>query len=331
MGKEAMIQRIKTKIDQLDDFEREKFSHYHQPFLLQQLNENQLRGLLRRLQVAISDSRARRRALNHLRSMIDQLDDVEKEEFDQYLQKNLKGIKLPLDNLNEHQLKIVEFKVDTLLKKGKDRRFKNLRIRRIRDQIVQINENNSRFRLKYLAYIDSRTPEEIAERDLNNIEDRVTEILSRQNPDNHDEANGRNGRLVQCLSNLIGQLDGIGYDTFMEFARNITTNSPGSSGSSSANVRNENQKTELALDQLDGRTLRRLISRAESLPRSRIRPRQPSNDEDSSSPKKKGRFELTLNVLLRLGFDKAKCLKAINEFGEDKIHDIINYLLDKKE
>ena len=268
--------------------------------------------------------------------MIDQLDDKEKEEFDQYLQKNLKGIRLPLERLNEDQLNILEFKVDTLLRKSKERRSKNLRLRRISNQIEQISDIN--MRRKYLAYSDGRIADELSESALNKLEDRITAILSRQNPEYNDEANGRNGNnpqsdLVQRLSNLIGQLDGIGYDTFMEFARSIATNSPGSSGSSSGanGGRNGNHKTELALDQLDARTLRLLISRAESLPRSRIRHREPSSDEDESSPKKKGRFELTLKVLLRLGFDKAKCMKAINEFGEDKIHDIINYLLDKKD
>ena len=90
MTKEAMIRKIKTKIDQLDDHEREKFSHYHQ--ILQQLNENPLRGLLDRLQVVLSESRVRRRVLKRLRPMIDQLDDKEKEEFVSTFKRTLKAL-----------------------------------------------------------------------------------------------------------------------------------------------------------------------------------------------------------------------------------------------
>ena len=90
MTKEATIRKIKTKIDQLDDHEREKFSHYHQ--ILQQLNENPLRGLLDRLQVVLSESRVRRRVLKRLRPMIDQLDDKEKEEFVSTFKRTLKAL-----------------------------------------------------------------------------------------------------------------------------------------------------------------------------------------------------------------------------------------------
>ena len=87
--------------------------------------------------------------------------------------------------MNEDQLNILEFKVDTLLRKSKDRRSKNLRLRRISNQIEQISDIN--MRRKYLAYSDGRIADELSESALNKLEDRITAILSRQNPESNDE------------------------------------------------------------------------------------------------------------------------------------------------
>merc|ERR1712014_558735 len=129
--------------------------------------------------------------------------------------------------------------------------------------------------------------------------------------------------LIAELSNIIGQLDGIAYNDFIDYAQTMTmNNAPGSSSSGSSAFSN---KTDLALDQLDLETVKMLILKAKQLPKAS----QPPQDEDSPIPRKKAKVSnTTLDTLLKLGFDQSKSLKAMNRLGAENLDEIINYLLD---
>ena len=131
---------------------------------------------------------------------------------------------------------------------------------------------------------------------------------------------------IEELSRLIGTLDGIAYNDFVDYARRITlNNAPGSSSGSRTN----SNKTELAIDQFDIETLKLLISKAKELPKAS--PQRPEG-EDSPIPRKKARVpDTTLEKLLNLGFQKAECLKAIRKYGEENVEEITNNLLDDQD
>ena len=131
---------------------------------------------------------------------------------------------------------------------------------------------------------------------------------------------------IEELSRLIGTLDGIAYNDFVDYARRITlNNAPGSSSGSRTN----SNKTELAIDQFDIETLKLMISKAKELPKASP---QPPQGEDSPIPRKKARVpDTTLEKLLNLGFQKAECLKAIRKYGEENVEEITNNLLDDQD
>ena len=101
------------------------------------------------------------------------------------------------------------------------------------------------------------------------------------------------------LSNLIGQLDGIAYNDFIDYAQTITTNN--TSGSSSSDSSAYSNKFDLALDQLDMDTVKMLILKAKELPKAI----QPLEDEDSPIPRKKAKVSNThLETLLKVSNEK---------------------------
>ena len=101
------------------------------------------------------------------------------------------------------------------------------------------------------------------------------------------------------LSNLIGQLDGIAYNDFIDYAQTITMNN--TSGSSSSDSSAYSNKFDLALDQLDMDTVKMLILKAKELPKAI----QPLQDEDSPIPRKKAKVSNThLETLLSVSNEK---------------------------
>ena len=101
------------------------------------------------------------------------------------------------------------------------------------------------------------------------------------------------------LSNLIGQLDGIAYNDFIDYAQTITMNN--TSGSSSSDSSAYSNKFDLALDQLDMDTVKMLILKAKELPKAI----QPLQDEDSPIPRKKAEVSNThLETLLKVSNEK---------------------------
>ena len=119
-----------------------------------------------------------------------------------------------------------------------------------------------------------------------------------QPPPTEPESNNLTENISE-LSNLIGQLDGIAYNDFIDYAQTITTNN--TSGSSSSDSSAYSNKFDLALDQLDMDTVKMLISKAKELPKAI----QPPQDEDSPIPRKKAKVSNThLETLLKVSNEK---------------------------
>ena len=127
--------------------------------------------------------------------------------------------------------------------------------------------------------------------------DESRELVLQTESEPNDDHNVR----VAELSNLIGQLDGIAYYDFIDYAQTITMNNAPGPGSSSSDSSAYSNKFDLALDQLDMDTVKMLISKAKELPKAI----QPPQDEDSPIPRKKAKVSNThLETLLKVSNEK---------------------------
>ena len=290
--KAELIRVIKVQIGELESQNREKYEQYClQPTLLEQMDFYQVRKLMWEInakyqlqivehQERLNELEARRKLqamVEKIRSKIAKLLPEEKNEFNDYMQNNIKELEMPLENLDESALEVLDFKLEDFFKKREVTKEKEERICKLRFRIDQMSDD-SKSSIFYHIKIESL--EKLPDEHLKHLENKVQKDMSR-----------RNIGLIITVENFMAKLlarDRNAHNDFIEYARINVPEDSEPFGLDS----NDKITIRLNLMKLDARILELLISKAQRLLTRLDKRRRKSSHEEESRPKKKSRNEL---------------------------------------
>ena len=289
--KAELIRVIKVQIGELESQNREKYEQYClQPTLLEQMDFYQVRKLMWEInakyqlqivehQERLNELEARRKLqamVEKIRSKIAKLLPEEKNEFNDYMQNNIKELEMPLENLDESALEVLDFKLEDFFKKREVTKEKEERICKLRFRIDQMSDD-SKSSIFYHIKIESL--EKLPDEHLKHLENKVQKDMSR-----------RNIGLIITVENFMAKLlsrDRNAHNDFIEYARINVPEDSEPFGLDS----NDKITIRLNLMKLDARILELLISKAQRLLTRLDKRRRKSSHEEESRPKIKSRTE----------------------------------------